>query len=97
METIDKKEMANSILMEHGNYEWLTSSGSFTILNNGVEFAVTYLIMTLVLLIFGGGQFTSADYYAKKFIENKINKWIKGNSASVFVCKKVVKLKVVIP
>lgn len=74
MESIDKKEMANSILMEHGNYEWLTSSGSFTILNNGVEFAVTYLIMTLVLLIFGGGQFTSADYYAKKFIENKINK-----------------------
>jgi len=54
---------AKEILREHGNYRWLTEKGNFVILNNGVEFAVTYFIMLLALLFTGGGRYLSADYY----------------------------------
>lgn len=66
-----KLEAAKSILQEHGNYEWLTSSGNFVILNNGIEFAMTYFIMLLSLFFTGGGRFTSVDYLiSKKFMAN---------------------------
>lgn len=55
---------AKSILREHGNYSWLTETGSFVVLNNGIEFAVTYMIMLLVLLAFGPGRYLSVDYWA---------------------------------
>ena len=45
----EKLERAREILQAHGNYEWLTASGKFVILNNGIEFAATYLIMLLAL------------------------------------------------
>ena len=54
---------ARDLLREHGNYSWLTEQGNFVILNNGIEFAVTYLLMLLGLLFTGGGRFTSVDYY----------------------------------
>ncbi|MEM1188780.1 MAG: DoxX family protein [Pseudomonadota bacterium] len=54
---------AREILQEFGNYDWLTEQGSFVVLNNGIEFAVTYLIMLLALLFTGGGRFVSIDYY----------------------------------
>jgi uncharacterized membrane protein YphA (DoxX/SURF4 family) len=54
---------AREILREHGHYGWLTEEGGFVILNNGIEFAVTYLIMLLVLLFTGGGRFVSLDWY----------------------------------
>lgn len=54
---------AREILREHGNYSWLTEEGSFVVLNNGIEFAVTYLIMLVSLLFTGGGRFVSVDYY----------------------------------
>ncbi|GAB2992615.1 HvfX family Cu-binding RiPP maturation protein [Psychrosphaera aestuarii] len=68
-----KKEAAITILQEHGNYEWLTSSGSFTILNNGIEFAVTYFVMVLVLLFAGAGRYTSIDYYIHKSMAQQIS------------------------
>ena len=58
---------ARDILREHGNYGWLTGKGSFVILNNGIEFAVTYLIMLFSLLFTGGGRYTSVDYYLGRF------------------------------
>ncbi len=65
----EKLAAAKSLLQEHGNYEWLTSSGQFVVLNNGVEFAITYFIMLLALFFSGGGKYTSVDYYlAKKWI-----------------------------
>lgn len=64
----DKKERVIAILHEHGNYDWLTSSGSVTILNNGIEFAITYFIMLLALLFLGAGKFVSADYWIKQAI-----------------------------
>jgi putative oxidoreductase len=54
---------ARDILQEHGNYPWLTEKGGFVILNNGIEFGVTYLLMLFSLLFTGGGRFTSVDYF----------------------------------
>ncbi|MEJ2143306.1 MAG: DoxX family protein [Gammaproteobacteria bacterium] len=57
---------AKDILQEHGNYEWLTEQGSFVVLNNGVEFGVTYLIMLLTLFFIGSGKYASVDYWLCK-------------------------------
>ncbi len=57
---------AKDILREHGNYAWLTEKGNFVILNNGIEFAVTYFVMLLSLFFTGGGRFTSVDYYLSR-------------------------------
>jgi len=63
---------ARELLDEHGNYTWLTEKGSFVILNNGIEFAVTYLIMLFALLFTGGGRYVSADYYLSKIFPNRV-------------------------
>ncbi len=61
-------QAARSILQEHGNYDWLTGSGSFVISNNGIEWAATYFIMLLALFFIGAGKYASADYWiALKF------------------------------
>lgn len=59
----EKLEKAREILETYGNYDWLTSSGSLVILNNGVEFAVTYSVMLLALIVLGGGRYVSLDYW----------------------------------
>lgn len=66
MEAPRKLEIAKSILREHGNYDWLTSSGNFVILNNGIEFAMTYFVMLLALFFMGGGKYVSVDYWLDK-------------------------------
>lgn len=66
LEACERKEMARAILKEHGNYGWLTGRGPITILNNGVEFAVTYLVMLISLLFTGGGRYTSLDYWMQR-------------------------------
>jgi uncharacterized membrane protein YphA (DoxX/SURF4 family) len=63
MEAAGRKERAIEILREHSNYGWITGRGSITILNNGIEFAATYLIMLIALLFTGGGRYTSLDYW----------------------------------
>ncbi len=63
----DKIQAAREILQQYGNYDWLTSSGGFAIINNGVEFAVTYLVMLLALIKMGGGRFVSVDYWLVRF------------------------------
>lgn len=59
----EKLERARQILQTHGNYEWLTASGKFVILNNGIEFVTTYLLMLLALVALGGGKYHSMDYW----------------------------------
>lgn len=59
----ERKEMAKNILRRHGNYDWLTETGSITILKNGIEFAATYFIMLLALFFMGAGRFLSIDYW----------------------------------
>jgi putative oxidoreductase len=62
---------AKEILREHGNYSWLTEKGNFVVLNNGIEFAVTYVLMLFSLLFTGGGRFTSVDYYLSRLWPEK--------------------------
>lgn len=66
LEAGDKLIKAKELLQEHGNYDWLTSSGNFAVLNNGIEFAITYFIMLLALFALGGGRYTSLDYFIAK-------------------------------
>ncbi len=58
-----RRQRAREILQEHGNYQWLTEAGSFTVLKNGIEFAATYFIMLLVLFFYGAGRYISLDYW----------------------------------
>ncbi|MGB0721235.1 MAG: DoxX family protein [Gammaproteobacteria bacterium] len=62
-ESAERLSAAQSLLQQHGNYDWLTGSGEFVILNNGIEFAATYFIMLLVLFFIGGGRYLSIDYW----------------------------------
>jgi len=68
-------ERARELLREHGDYEWLTASGRFVVLNNGIEFAVTYFVMLLGLVGLGGGPYSSADYW----IARRLRRASEGN------------------
>lgn len=56
-----------------GRYNYITELGDPVILNNGMEFAVTYFVMLSVLFFFGGGRYVSADYWLKKSINKKLS------------------------
>lgn len=71
-EVAQRLDKAKELLQTHGNYDWLTETGNFVILNNGVEFSVTYLIMLLPLLFYGAGNYVSVDYYVAKFFNQKL-------------------------
>lgn len=65
---IERLDRIKALLQEHGNYEWLTEFGPVVILNNGIEFATTYLFMLLALFFIGGGRYLSVDYWVgRKF------------------------------
>lgn len=70
----EKLERARSILQTHGNYQWLTASGKFVVLNNGIEFATTYLIMLLALIALGSGKYHSMDYWLHNLFLRKTNR-----------------------
>ena len=63
---MQRLDAAKGLLQQHGNYDWLTGSGSFVISNNGIEWAATYFIMLLALFFIGGGKYLSADYWIRK-------------------------------
>ena len=62
----ERLQRARAILQEHGNYDWLTESGSIVISNNGIEWAATYFLMLLALFALGGGSYFSLDYWIDK-------------------------------
>ncbi|MCZ6711771.1 MAG: DoxX family protein [Gammaproteobacteria bacterium] len=59
---------AKVILREHGRYNYLNGSGSIVKLNNGIEFAATYLAMLFALVVVGGGRYFSLDYYVGRLL-----------------------------
>ena len=65
-EAVERLDRAKAILMEHGNYEWLTQKGSFVMSNNGIEWGVTYFVMLLALFFTGGGRYFSLDDWIKR-------------------------------
>lgn len=67
----EKLAAARDILQAHGHYEWLTGSGSFAIINNGIEFAVTYAVMLLALMSLGGGRYVSVDFWLARVTDTK--------------------------
>ena len=58
---VERLQRARSILQEHGNYDWLTETGSIVISNNGIEWAATYFVMLLALFALGSGRYFSLD------------------------------------
>lgn len=66
LEAQERLEAAKGLLQEHGHYEWLTGRGSIVILNNGIEFAITYFLMLFSLFFTGAGRFFSLDYWVEK-------------------------------
>ena len=71
MDSVGKLERARELLKEHGNYDWLTSSGKLVVLNNGIEFAVTYLLMLVALFFSGAGRWLSVDYWLARALRRK--------------------------
>lgn len=67
----DRIAAARGILKEHGDYNWLTEKGNFVILNNGIEFGVTYFIMLLTLFFTGAGKVISLDYWIEKYFRKE--------------------------
>jgi uncharacterized membrane protein YphA (DoxX/SURF4 family) len=67
----ERLDRAKGILETHGNYEWLTEHGSFVVLNNGIEFAVTYLVMLIALFVIGGGRWLSLDHYVAAWLRRR--------------------------
>jgi putative oxidoreductase len=66
IEASNKLGIVKEVLQEHTNYDYITSSGSVVMLNNGIEFSVTYFIMLLALLFLGGGRYVSVDYWLER-------------------------------
>jgi len=71
MESAERLGRASSILREHGDYEWLTARGNFVVLNNGIEFAVTYFVMLLSLFFTGGGRYLSLDHWLAAWLARR--------------------------
>jgi putative oxidoreductase len=68
---IERLDKAKEILKAQGNYAWLKEQGNFVISNNGIEWAVTYFIMLLVLFFIGGGKYASIDYWMNRSLMDK--------------------------
>ncbi|WP_201247061.1 DoxX family protein [Halochromatium salexigens] len=68
---VERLDRAKEILREHGNYEWLTENGSLVILNNGIEFAATYLIMLVALFFIGAGRYLSLDDWIGRWLDRR--------------------------
>ncbi|MGY5798998.1 HvfX family Cu-binding RiPP maturation protein [Rheinheimera faecalis] len=62
----DKLAKANQILQRQPDYDWLVSSGKLVVLNNGIEFAATYFVMLLLLVVYGAGPWLSLDYWLSR-------------------------------
>lgn len=75
LEAPEKLARARAILQEHGNYEWLTSSGKFVVLNNGIQYAATYFVMLLALFFLGGGRYVSLDYWLYRGLARRAAGW----------------------
>ncbi len=70
--TATRLKAMKEILEQYGNTQWLYEKGNIVVLNNGVEFSVTYFIMLLALFFIGAGRFTSIDHFiAERYLIEK--------------------------
>jgi len=68
---VERLDRAKDILREHGNYQWLTENGSLVILNNGIEFAATYIVMLVALFFIGAGRYLSVDDWVRRWLDRQ--------------------------
>lgn len=68
----ERLDMAKQLLRENGNYDWLTETGSFVVLNNGFEWAATYFVMVLVLFFTGAGKLSLDHLIANTLQKDKL-------------------------
>lgn len=66
IEAGERLERIRGLVAEHGFPDYLYANGPIAILNNGIEFAATYFVMLLSLIVYGGGRFVSLDYWLFK-------------------------------
>ena len=71
VEAANKLVIVKNVLQEHTNYDYITSSGSVVMLNNGIEFSMTYFVMLLALLFIGAGRYVSIDYWIERKLYQK--------------------------
>lgn len=64
---MQRLDRAKDILREHGNYDWLTETGSFVVSNGGIEWAATYFVMLLALFFTGAGKLSVDHFVARHF------------------------------
>ncbi len=82
IEASNKLVIVKDVLQESANYDYLTSTGSVVMLNNGIEFSVTYFIMLLALLFLGAGRYISVDYWVERALykeQKALSSNIEGN------------------
>ena len=72
IEAQENKDAIRDLMREHGDYRSLTSNGNMTILNNGMEFAITYFLILLMLFFTGGGRYTSLDYWFGNWLRPRV-------------------------
>jgi putative oxidoreductase len=66
IEASNKLAIVKEVLQEQTDYDYITSSGNVVMLNNGIEFSITYFVMLLALLFLGAGRYISLDYWFKR-------------------------------
>lgn len=64
----DKLARIRELVDMQQDADWLTESGPVVILNNGIEFAVTYGVMLLALMAMGGGRGVSVDWLLLRWL-----------------------------
>ncbi|MFT6470278.1 MAG: putative membrane protein YphA (DoxX/SURF4 family) [Neptuniibacter pectenicola] len=72
MEAQERLAAVKGVLQENADYDWLTGRGSVVILNNGIEFSITYLIMLFSLFFTGAGRLFSIDYWVAKLFRDQV-------------------------
>ena len=72
IDTKERLDKIKEIVAQNGFPDYLYENGNPVILNNGIEFSVTYFVMLLSLFFTGGGRITSLDYWLNQ--KNKLTK-----------------------
>lgn len=83
MMATERLAAAREILRQHGDYAWLTEHGSITILNNGIEFPATYLLMLLSLLFTGAGRWVSVDHWIARGVARRGSPQVQAASGNL--------------
>lgn len=68
---VERLDKAKDLLRDHGNYDWLTETGNFVVSNNGIEWAITYLLMLLALFFTGAGKLSLDHVVAKTLLKQQ--------------------------